>query len=303
MSEGQYPVAGGGSQTLAQVLARGADANGVEITDAHDPTAAQSVATRNYVDTHAGAAVTHAVSQTAHGFTVGELVRYNGTQYVLAEADVAADADVDGIVSAVADANDFTIQIAGYVTGLAGLAAGTDYFLSPTTPGALTAVEPSTAGQVSKPVFHADSATTGFLLNMRGLVIPSAAVTYKEVKLNADNAAAGVAVGEGLFGYVIPSDLNGLSLLAVYATCTIAATGSGLSFGVRRQRAGASVEMLSTNVTIDVNKLSSGSSAAPPVIKSDGSQQVATDDIVWIDCDQADSNGVSRGADLRLGFG
>ena len=48
-----YPNPGGGSGgsvgTLAQVLAKGADANGVEITDAHDPTAAQSLATRAYV--------------------------------------------------------------------------------------------------------------------------------------------------------------------------------------------------------------------------------------------------------------
>ena len=49
-----YPNPGGGSGsvgTLAQVLAKGADANGVEITDGHDPTAAQSLATKHYVDT------------------------------------------------------------------------------------------------------------------------------------------------------------------------------------------------------------------------------------------------------------
>ena len=48
-----YPNPGGGGGgsvgTLAQVLAKGADANGVEITDAHDPTAAQSLATQAYV--------------------------------------------------------------------------------------------------------------------------------------------------------------------------------------------------------------------------------------------------------------
>ena len=58
MSGYPNPGSGGGGSvgTLAQVLAKGADANGVEITDAHDPTAAQSVATKAYVDATAGGA-------------------------------------------------------------------------------------------------------------------------------------------------------------------------------------------------------------------------------------------------------
>ncbi|MEP5613448.1 MAG: hypothetical protein ABJP45_14445, partial [Cyclobacteriaceae bacterium] len=44
-------------QTLANVLANGADANGVVITGAGDPTNPQDVATKNYVDTQAGVTV------------------------------------------------------------------------------------------------------------------------------------------------------------------------------------------------------------------------------------------------------
>ena len=52
MSGYPNPGSGGGSVgTLAQVLAKGADANSVEITNGHDPTAAQSLATKHYVDT------------------------------------------------------------------------------------------------------------------------------------------------------------------------------------------------------------------------------------------------------------
>ena len=56
MSGYPNPGSGGGGSvgTLAQVLAKGADANGVEITDAHDPTAAQSLATAAYVIAHSG---------------------------------------------------------------------------------------------------------------------------------------------------------------------------------------------------------------------------------------------------------
>lgn len=242
-------------------------------------------------------AVSFAVSQTAHGFTVGALtpVLYDGTAWTASDATAPTGADVHGMAVAI-DANNFTLYLAGsQITGLTGLTAGDDYFLA--VGGGITTTEPSASGEVSSPLGVAESTTAFLFLPERGLEIPPAAVTYMIVKLVDDNTS--VTTGEGKFGFVIPSDLNGLSLSAVLATCTVAPTGTGLSFGIRKN---ASTEMLSTNVTIDTTKHSSTSSATPPVIKSDGSQTVATDDVVWIDCDQADSNAVSRGTILRLGF-
>jgi hypothetical protein len=59
---------------------------------------------------------------------------------------------------------------------MSGLTDGTTYFLSPTTAGALTATEPTAVGQVSKPVFIANSTVGGIFVNMRGMLItaPSA---------------------------------------------------------------------------------------------------------------------------------
>jgi hypothetical protein len=121
-------------------------------------------------------------------------------------------------------------------------------------------------------------------------------ITYVYVKLVDD--ATSVSVGEGKFAFVVPPELNGKSLTKVYATCSTAPTGTGLSFGVRK---GAATEMLSTNITIDTTQKSSGSSAVQPVINPANSA-VATDDVVWVDCDQGDSNSASRGAAVRLGF-
>lgn len=110
-------------------------------------------------------------SQTAHGFAVGDIVRHNGTNFVKAQADSDANSEVYGIVSAVADANNFSLTMNGYISGLSSLTAGAAYFLSPTTAGAYTATEPSTAGQVSKPVFVAISTTESLVIHSRGSLI------------------------------------------------------------------------------------------------------------------------------------
>jgi hypothetical protein len=110
------------------------------------------------------------ITQSTHGFSVGDVLYHNGTIYALADADTEATAEVVGIVSAVADTNTFTLLYSGYISGLSGLTAGTVYFLSATA-GDLTATEPSAAGQISKPLLIADSTTSGYFFNMRGMEI------------------------------------------------------------------------------------------------------------------------------------
>jgi hypothetical protein len=63
------------------------------------------------------------------------------------------------------------LALGGRITGLTGLTAGTVYFLSPSSAGALTATEPTTLGQVSKPLLVADTTTSGYLFNFRGAVL------------------------------------------------------------------------------------------------------------------------------------
>jgi hypothetical protein len=113
--------------------------------------------------------VIKSISQAAHGLAVGDWVRLSGTSYVKAQADSAANAEVVGVVNSVAGAANFTLTVAGRVTGLSGLTAGTVYYLDPSTAGAITATEPSGAN-VSKPVLIADSTTAGWVLQMRGTI-------------------------------------------------------------------------------------------------------------------------------------
>lgn len=103
------------------------------------------------------------VTQTAHGFSAGNAIYYNGTAYAKAKADNAATLSFM-IVDAVPDANTFSFTMLGRITGLSGLTAGQYYYVSAATAGALTATEP--AGY-SNPILFADSTTTGFVLPFR----------------------------------------------------------------------------------------------------------------------------------------
>lgn len=82
-------------------------------------------------------------TQTAHGFTVGQAIRHNGTDYVLAQADTVANADnVVGIVSSVVGPNVFRFTLPGFAFGT-GYTPGATYYLSTATAGATTTTQPS----------------------------------------------------------------------------------------------------------------------------------------------------------------
>jgi len=123
-----------------------------------------------------GATLDHDVTQ-ANAFSVGEWIYHNGTIYVLADASAASTAESIGVVTAATGA-DFTVQFGGRITGLSGLTAGEAHFLSETA-GAITATAPATEGAVIKPVLIADSTTTGFIFNMRGIEVVSTTSFYQ----------------------------------------------------------------------------------------------------------------------------
>ncbi len=111
-------------------------------------------------------------TQALHGLALGQVVRFDGANFVLAQADVPANADVVGIVSAVIDPNNFILQFAGFVENLAPLLfAGAVYFLDDAIAGGMTAVAPVVPGQVRKPLLIAYSTSSGFWLNYQGQVL------------------------------------------------------------------------------------------------------------------------------------
>ena len=130
-------------------------------------------------------------TQSSHGFSVGDAIRHNGTQWAKAQADSASNAQVLAVVSAVADANNFTAVTSGLVSTLTGLTGGNLYYLSSSSAGTLTTTEPTTNGTVSKPVLYAISSSSGYVLNHKGktnaATVDSVNGATGTVVLDADN--------------------------------------------------------------------------------------------------------------------
>ena len=106
--------------------------------------------------------------QASHGFTRGQIIYHNGTKYALA---VASSITTTGflMVSSVENANKFCATIVGHLKDLKAdlspfvLVPGTIYYVSATTPGALTSTEPV----ISNPIFIADSDDSGWVIPYR----------------------------------------------------------------------------------------------------------------------------------------
>lgn len=168
---------GGGGGSISTITSMGGTIN---VTNPTGPTTNIEVASGA-----SGVATQYSVTQTAHGLSVGNIVRFNGTNYVTAQADSAADAEVIGIVSIVSDVDHFTLLEQGEITTLSGLTAGTTYFLSDATPGLLTSIIPTTPGSVNKPLLICTSSSSGVFNNMRGEIISGSSTTVSSVS-NSD---------------------------------------------------------------------------------------------------------------------
>jgi uncharacterized cupin superfamily protein len=127
-----------------------------------------------------GQTTSFSVAQTTHGLSVGNAIKSTGANtYGKAQSNSVANSEVVGIVTVVTDANNFTFVSGGIITtGVPAQAAGTVMFLDPTTAGALTVTEPTTVGQVSKPVLIVlENAAKALVQNFRGLEIVDIANT------------------------------------------------------------------------------------------------------------------------------
>jgi hypothetical protein len=103
------------------------------------------------------------VAQTAHGFTVGQVIYNNNGTWALALATGASTSQGTGIVTTVTDANDFIVTLSGYENTITGLTANTTYYLSATTSGLLTSTAPSGASQFVVPILVTGTTGTGLV--------------------------------------------------------------------------------------------------------------------------------------------
>ena len=130
-----------------------------------------------------GADVIH-ITHASHPFTVGQVLRSSGSAgvYTTAQADSAANAEVIGIVVQDIDTNTYAMALSGRITadGVVPVAtAGTVLFLSPGTAGLITTSEPTTTGQVSKPIGVVTTSNLEMIMiNYRGEVVATSTESW-----------------------------------------------------------------------------------------------------------------------------
>jgi hypothetical protein len=94
------------------------------------------------------------INQSSHGLAVLDCVRYNGTNWVKAQAD-SADTTALGVVTSVADINNFTYAITGRYTITHGLTTDEWYYLDSAVAGGLTVTAPT----IEQPIVYVDDST------------------------------------------------------------------------------------------------------------------------------------------------
>ena len=103
------------------------------------------------------------ITQSSHGFAAKDAIRHNGSSWVKAQADDTSTLAL-GIVTAVADSNNFTVAQAGRFTiSSHGLTVGQWFYLSADTAGGLTSTEPA----ISQPIVYVESASVIFVYPYR----------------------------------------------------------------------------------------------------------------------------------------
>ena len=124
------------------------------------------------ISSGSGERITKSITQISHGFVINDVIGWSGGTYNKAIANGQYDGEVIGIVTKV-NGDIFDLTQVGYVTGLTGLVTNTTYFLSDTTAGLLTSIEPTADSHISKAVIMANSSTSGWVLPYAGVTISS----------------------------------------------------------------------------------------------------------------------------------
>lgn len=148
------------------------------------------------------------VTSAGHGFSSGEAIRYTGSVWTRAQANNAENAEAQGLVRVV-DVNTFYVIMRGEIDGLTGLENGTVYYVDKNLAGQITNEEPLDSGDINKPILFATSATTGIVIEQRGIEITEGLITADTIGYSPANSL--------LWPAPAPSNMNSaLNYLATY---------------------------------------------------------------------------------------
>ncbi|MCK5021434.1 MAG: hypothetical protein KAS32_30765, partial [Candidatus Peribacteraceae bacterium] len=108
------------------------------------------------------------------------------------------------------------------------------------------------------------------------------------------------ATGDGKATFIVPPDMDGMSLAYVLLSLETAGVDDLLQVQIRNET--DSVDMLSTVASVDTTELTSATAATPYVIYDDGKEVVATGNEIDIDIDAIHSGTAGKGLIVTLGF-
>jgi len=111
--------------------------------------------------------------------------------------------------------------------------------------------------------------------------VKSAGIGGRLIQIRAIRHDRSVAVANGIAYWTVPSDLNGYNVTSIHCAVSTASSSGTPTFRV--YNATDSQYLLSTNVTIDANELTSYTAATQPVIDTDH-DDLATGDLLRFDC-------------------
>ena len=99
------------------------------------------------------------VTQVAHGFTVGQVLKLGSGVYSLAQANTGANLGI-WMVTEVLTPDVFRVAKSGFIAGLSGGTPDETWYLSSTVAGAMTNVAPT----IAQPIIYWVTSTSGWLL-------------------------------------------------------------------------------------------------------------------------------------------
>ena len=222
----------------------------------------------------------HDIAQYAASVADDDFLRIDGTK-------------VEGLSAAeVAAAIESSIDAVGTIaTGVwNGDAIGATYLpdASPTAQGVselATDAEINTSTDTGRTITPAAFSDSNYGIRYVGIVV-------------ADSGTA-LTTGDGKAYFHIPAGLAGMDLMEAHAEVNTAPVGSTIIIEVSKN--GASTQMLTTNITIAAGDTGSDQTTAP-VFATDGSEAVATNDLIQININQIGSSTAGSGLIVTLGF-
>lgn len=147
-------------------------------------------------------------------YSIGDAIAcdYTTSGYYKASASSAYSSEVIGVVQSV-EGDFYEVITSGHITILGSYSgSGPVLFLSPTVDGALTYTEPTTPGQISKPIvtvrYSSGYSTEGYVNIMRGMEIDESWATNSFV---SDTTPSGL-VNSSNTVYTIPTSYSGGTL-------------------------------------------------------------------------------------------